>query len=92
VEDKKGRTVATLLGKWDESLHYVIGASFGKGKGSNESSKPHLLWKRSPPPTNQTRYNFTQFAITLNEITPGLKASMKSPNCTLKFTKPIFQF
>lgn len=74
MEDKKGKTVATLFGKWDESLHYVVGGQSGKGKGSNHgSSKPHLLWKRNPLPEQQTRYNLTQFAITLNEITPGLK-------------------
>ena len=76
VEDKKGKTVATLFGKWDESLHYVIGGNSGKGKGSNSSSKPNLLWKRNPPPKHQTRYSLTQFAITLNEITLGLKVTV----------------
>ncbi|QCE15074.1 oxysterol-binding protein-related protein 1B-like isoform X1 [Vigna unguiculata] len=84
VEDKKGKTVATLIGKWDESLHYVIGGSFGKGKGSNESSKPHFLWKKNPPPEHQTRYNFTQFAITLNEITPGLKEKLPPTDSRLR--------
>ncbi|KAG5089690.1 hypothetical protein JHK86_002302 [Glycine max] len=58
VEDKKGTTVATLFEKWDESLHYVIGGNFGK---------------RSLTPEYQTRYNVTQFSITLYEITPRLK-------------------
>jgi len=71
VEDKKGKTMATIFGKWDESLHYIIGA--GKGKGSNASSKGHMLWKRNEIPEQKTRYNLTEFAITLNEITPGLK-------------------
>ncbi|CAJ1974770.1 unnamed protein product [Sphenostylis stenocarpa] len=84
VEDKKGKTVANIFGKWDESLHYVIGGSSGKGKGSNESSKPHLLWKRSPAPEHQTRYNFTQFAITLNEITPGLKEKLPPTDSRLR--------
>jgi len=56
--------MATLFGKWDDSLHYIIGA--GKGKG-------HMLWKRNEIPEQKTRYNLTEFAITLNEITPGLK-------------------
>ncbi|KAK7410947.1 hypothetical protein VNO78_02195 [Psophocarpus tetragonolobus] len=84
VEDKKGRTVATLFGKWDESLHYVIGGNSGKGKGSNVSSKPHLLWKRSPEPEIQTRYNLTQFAITLNELTPGLKEKLPPTDSRLR--------
>ncbi|GAU19522.1 hypothetical protein TSUD_303360 [Trifolium subterraneum] len=73
VEDKKGKTAATLFGKWDDSLHYIIGGHSGKGKGSNMSSKPHMLWKKNQLPEQQTRYNLTEFALTLNEITPGLK-------------------
>ncbi|KAJ1386600.1 Oxysterol-binding protein [Sesbania bispinosa] len=84
VEDKKGRTVATLFGKWDESLHYVIGGPSGKGKGSNVPSKPHLLWKRNPVSEHQTRYNLTQFALTLNEITPGLKEKLPPTDSRLR--------
>nr|KYP40759.1 Oxysterol-binding protein 1 [Cajanus cajan] len=84
VEDKKGKTVATLFGKWDESLHYVIGGNSGKGKGSNPSSKPHLLWKRNPAPEHQTRYNLTQFAMTLNELTPGLKEKLPPTDSRLR--------
>jgi hypothetical protein len=73
IQDRSGRTVATLFGKWDESMHYVMGDCFGKGKGSENFSEAHLLWKRSKPPKFPTRYNFTSFAITLNELTPGLK-------------------
>ncbi|TKV91811.2 hypothetical protein SEVIR_9G122600v4 [Setaria viridis] len=73
VQDRSGRTVATLFGKWDESMHYVMGDCFGKGKGSEQFSEAHLLWKRSKPPKFPTRYNLTRFAITLNELTPGLK-------------------
>ncbi|GAB2295159.1 hypothetical protein Dimus_029333, partial [Dionaea muscipula] len=32
VHDKSGKTVATLIGKWDESLHYVNGDNSGKAK------------------------------------------------------------
>jgi oxysterol-binding protein 1 len=73
VQDRSGQTVATLFGKWDESMHYVMGDCFGKGKGSEQFSEAHLLWKRSKPPKFPTRYNLTRFAITLNELTPGLK-------------------
>ena len=37
------------------------------------SSNASLLWKRTMPSPNLTRYNLTPFAITLNELTPGLK-------------------
>jgi oxysterol-binding protein 1 len=45
VQDRSGRTVATLFGKWDESMHYVMGDCFGKGKGSEQFSEAQLLWK-----------------------------------------------
>lgn len=73
VQDKNGKTAATLFGKWDESMHYVSGDCAGKGKGYDSLSDARLLWKRSKPPKLPTRYNFTRFAITLNELTPGLK-------------------
>jgi len=40
MEDNNGKIVATLNGKWDKDLHYVIGGSFGKGKGSTK------FWER----------------------------------------------
>ncbi|KAF7834098.1 oxysterol-binding protein-related protein 1B-like [Senna tora] len=83
VEDKNGKTVATVCGKWDESLHYVICESSEKGKGSS-NSKPCLLWKRSEPSMYPTRYNLTEFAITLNEITPGLKEKLPPTDSRLR--------
>lgn len=76
VQDRAGRTVATLFGKWDESMHYVNGDCSHKGKGLDSLSESYLLWKRSKPPKFSTRYNFTRFAMTLNELTPGLKVSL----------------
>lgn len=74
VQDKNGKTVATMFGKWDESMHYVLGdCSKGKGRSSYEQ---HLLWKRNKPPKFATRYNLTSFAMTLNELTPGLKVML----------------
>lgn len=65
--------MATLFGKWDESMHYVLGECSGKGKGSEAISEASMLWKKSKPAEFPTRYNLTRFAITLNELTPGLK-------------------
>ncbi|XP_039782945.1 oxysterol-binding protein-related protein 1C-like isoform X2 [Panicum virgatum] len=84
VQDRSGRTVATLFGKWDESMHYVMGDCFGKGKGSEQFSEAHLLWKRSKPPKFPTRYNLTSFAITLNELTPGLKEKLPPTDSRLR--------
>ena len=66
-----GKKVATLFGKWDESMHYVNGDGSGKLNPSDAS----LLWKSSKLP-NVTRYNLTSFAMTLNELTPGLQVYM----------------
>lgn len=71
VQDKSGKTLATLIGKWDQSMHYVNGDF--KGKGHDSLSEAHLLWRRSKPPEFPTRYNLTRFAITLNELIPGMK-------------------
>lgn len=88
VQDKNGKTVATLFGKWDESMHFVIGDSSGKDKGLESLSEPSLLWKRSKPPKFPTRYNLTRFAITLNELTPGLKVIVQQ----LSFLHIFFKF
>ncbi|XVF39408.1 hypothetical protein PTKIN_Ptkin01aG0032500 [Pterospermum kingtungense] len=84
VQDRNGKTVATLFGKWDESMHYANGDCSGKGKGNDSLSQTHLLWKRSKPPKDPTRYNLTRFAITLNELTPGLKEKLPPTDSRLR--------
>ncbi|GMI82894.1 OSBP(oxysterol binding protein)-related protein 1C [Hibiscus trionum] len=83
VQDKNGKTVATVFGKWNESMHYVNG-DCSKGKGQESLSEANLLWKRSKPPKNPTRYNLTRFAITLNELTPGLKEKLPPTDSRLR--------
>ncbi|XP_047982820.1 oxysterol-binding protein-related protein 2A isoform X2 [Salvia hispanica] len=73
VEDTAGKKVAQLFGKWDDSMYFVSGEGTDNAKDRSEAS---LLWKRNKPPPNLTRYNLTSFAITLNELTPGLKCLM----------------
>lgn len=84
VQDRNGKTMATLFGKWDESMHYVIGDFLAKGKGSDAVSEARLLWRRSKPPRFPTRYNLTRFAITLNELTPGLKEKLPPTDSRLR--------
>ncbi|KAI4307317.1 hypothetical protein L6164_030519 [Bauhinia variegata] len=84
VQDRNGKTVATLFGKWDESMYFVNGDCAGKGKGHDSLSDARLLWKRSKPPKFPTRYNFTRFAITLNELTPGLKEKLPPTDSRLR--------
>ncbi|KAE8719238.1 Oxysterol-binding protein-related protein 2A [Hibiscus syriacus] len=84
VQDRNGRTVASLLGKWDESMHYVIGDYYAKGKGQESFSETHTLWKRSNSPKYPTRYNLIRFAITLNELTSGLKEKLPPTDSRLR--------
>jgi hypothetical protein len=68
-----------LTGKWDENVHCVISddASKVKSQSSHHSADATLLWKKNEPPANPTRYNLSSFAITLNELTPGLKVDVE---------------
>ncbi|XP_011622138.1 oxysterol-binding protein-related protein 1B isoform X3 [Amborella trichopoda] len=84
VNDKMGKKVATLFGKWDDSMYYVAGDVCTKPRGYNPSSDATLLWKRSMPPPNLTRYNLSSFAITLNELTPGLKDKIPPTDSRLR--------
>ncbi|GMH21828.1 hypothetical protein Nepgr_023671 [Nepenthes gracilis] len=84
VQDRNGKTVATLFGKWDESMHYVDGEYSGKLKKPNSGSASHLLWRRSQPPKFPDKYHLTRFAITLNELTPGLKEKLPPTDSRLR--------
>ncbi|XP_039003256.1 oxysterol-binding protein-related protein 1C-like isoform X2 [Hibiscus syriacus] len=83
VQDRNGKTVATVFGKWNESMHYVNG-DCSKGKGQWSLSEANLLWKRSKPPKCPTRSNLTRFAITLNELTPDLKEKLPPTDSRLR--------
>ncbi|XP_052201872.1 oxysterol-binding protein-related protein 1C-like isoform X2 [Diospyros lotus] len=83
VQDRNGKIVATLFGKWDERVHFMNGDCSGKGKGP-ELAESRLLWSRSKPPTYPTKYNLTRFAITLNELTPGLKEKLPPTDSRLR--------
>ncbi|KAL4193534.1 hypothetical protein AMTRI_Chr06g200000 [Amborella trichopoda] len=70
-DNKTGKKVAMLLGKWDEAMYYVLGDPSTKPKGYDPMSEAVLLWERDKAAT-QTRYNLTPFAISLNELTPSI--------------------
>ncbi|KAH8508855.1 hypothetical protein H0E87_010846 [Populus deltoides] len=84
VQDRHGRTVATLFGKWDESMYYMNDDFSGKGKGFESMKEAHMLWRRSKPPRFPTRYNLTRFAMTLNELTHGLKEKLPPTDSRLR--------
>eukprot|EP00268_Persea_americana_P025844 TRINITY_DN2520_c0_g1_i13.p1 TRINITY_DN2520_c0_g1~~TRINITY_DN2520_c0_g1_i13.p1 ORF type:complete len:116 (+),score=29.47 TRINITY_DN2520_c0_g1_i13:23-349(+) len=79
-----GNKVATLLGKWDDSMYYIPGNSAGKTKGFSPPSDAFLLWKRSKPPANVTRYNLSSFAITMNELSSGLQEKLPPTDSRLR--------
>ncbi|XP_073102945.1 oxysterol-binding protein-related protein 2A isoform X1 [Elaeis guineensis] len=84
VEDVVGTKVATLIGRWDDSMYYVKGDHISKIKGSNLTQSASLLWKRNKPPTNPTRYNLSSFAITLNELTSELQEKLPPTDSRLR--------
>lgn len=74
-------------------MHYMVGDVSGKGNRAESFSEAQLLWKRSKPSKHPTRYNLTRFAITLNELTPGLKVSIwcsLTPGFSFFFHKIFF--
>ncbi|XP_020106746.1 oxysterol-binding protein-related protein 1D-like isoform X1 [Ananas comosus] len=70
-DNRTGKKVAILMGKWDEAMYYVLGDPSIKPKGYDPMSEAVLLWERDKSVT-QTRYNLTPFAIALNELTASL--------------------
>ncbi|GAB2274142.1 Oxysterol-binding protein- protein 2A [Dionaea muscipula] len=84
VEDSTGRKVASLFGKWDESMYFVMGSGNTKQNYHDSMSGDSLLWKRSKPPHDISRYNLTSFAITLNELTPGLQEKLPPTDSRLR--------
>jgi hypothetical protein len=71
VTNSAGVKLATIFGKWDDALYYVEGDPHEKKLEALSTSQ--LLWQRSPPAEPADRYGLSRFAITLNEITPGLQ-------------------
>ncbi|BBN04883.1 oxysterol-binding protein 1 [Marchantia polymorpha subsp. ruderalis] len=84
VHDKSGEKLATLFGKWDESMYYIMGDLAAKPKHYDPMSEAILLWRRNPPAENPTRYGFSSFAIALNELTPGLKERLPPTDSRLR--------
>ncbi|URD80495.1 oxysterol-binding protein [Musa troglodytarum] len=84
VEDINGSKVATLVGKWDDSMYFSFGDEILKTKSSVSTDNANLLWKRNKPPTDPTRYNLTSFAITLNELTSELKEKLPPTDSRLR--------
>ncbi|KAI5079641.1 hypothetical protein GOP47_0005120 [Adiantum capillus-veneris] len=84
VYDKEENKLASLFGKWDEAVYFVLGDIAIRGKAFDPMSEATLLWRINNPPEFPTRYNLTSFAITLNEITPGLQEMLPPTDSRLR--------
>ncbi|KAJ8548334.1 hypothetical protein K7X08_030803 [Anisodus acutangulus] len=82
-DNRTGEKVAMLLGKWDEAMYYVLGDPTTKPKGYDPMTEAILLWERDKS-TPKTRYNLTPFAISLNELTPGLREKLPPTDSRLR--------
>ncbi|XP_057530094.1 oxysterol-binding protein-related protein 1D isoform X2 [Amaranthus tricolor] len=82
-DNRTGEKVAMLVGKWDEAMYYVLGDPTMKPKGYDPMTEAVLLWERDKSVT-KTRYNLTPFAISLNELTPGLQGKLPPTDSRLR--------
>lgn len=82
-DNQTGEKVAMLVGKWDEAMYYVLGDPTTKPKGYDPMTEAVLLWERDKSVT-KTRYNLTPFAISLNELTPGLMEKLPPTDSRLR--------
>ncbi|KAM7250946.1 hypothetical protein ACFE04_022829 [Oxalis oulophora] len=82
-DNRTGEKIAMLLGKWDEAMYYVLGDPTSKPKGYDPMTEAMLLWERDKS-VPKTRYNFTPFAISLNELTPGLSERLPPTDSRLR--------
>lgn len=82
-DNRTGEKVAMLVGKWDEAMYYVLGDPTTKPKGYDPMTEAVLLWEREKFVT-KTRYNLTPFAISLNELTPGLLEKLPPTDSRLR--------
>ncbi|GJP37668.1 hypothetical protein CLOM_g22104 [Closterium sp. NIES-68] len=83
---EKGEKLATLVGRWDESLHFVLGDLSHKSLKDEQHlmAHAHLLWRKSPPSPFPCKYTFTPYCITLNEITPDLEGVLPPTDSRLR--------
>lgn len=82
-DNRTGEKVAMLIGKWDEAMYYVLGDPSAKPKWYDPMSEAVLLWERDKS-LNQTRYNLSPFAISLNELAPHMLTMLPPTDSRLR--------
>lgn len=60
----------TLNGHWDDCLEADL-----------QDGARVVLWRKSPPPPDPTRYHLTSWAIALNEVRPGDEKLLAPTDC-----------
>ncbi|CAI5514816.1 unnamed protein product [Closterium sp. Naga37s-1] len=85
VQNEAGDEQGTLMGRWDQHMHYVPGDLTSKTakEESEVLATAQLIWKKNPVPPN-TKYKFTPFTITLNELPPSLKECLPPTDSRLR--------
>jgi hypothetical protein len=74
VTSPNGDILTELEGKWDENFAQKL-----------DSATLRMLWRAAPfPKVFQEQYGFTQFTMTLNEITPDLKGKLPPTDSRLR--------
>ncbi|CAI5976550.1 unnamed protein product [Closterium sp. NIES-65] len=86
VQSDDGEEKATLVGRWDQFLHFVPGelSSKSQKEESEVLATAQLLWQKCAPSPFPCKYKFTPFCITLNEMTPGLKEHLPPTDSRLR--------
>ncbi|KAH6586997.1 hypothetical protein BASA50_000046 [Batrachochytrium salamandrivorans] len=87
VKDATGRVRFEIKGKWDTSLIATPVATMNGSKGGNNSLllNPIVIWKRNAlPACSQQNFNYTSFALSLNEINSTLETVLPPTDSRLR--------
>ncbi|KAJ3088393.1 hypothetical protein HK102_008853 [Quaeritorhiza haematococci] len=83
VKDASGIVRWEVKGSWDDAL-----IAYPAAAGKNTPAflrKPLTLWNRYPIPANSAaNFNYTRFAMTLNELPSALKGLLPPTDCRLR--------
>ena len=75
-DNRIGKKVAMLKGKWDEAMYYVLGDPTTNPTSYDPMTEVVLPWDRDKTVTKM-RYNLTPFGISLREKLPPTDSSIE---------------
>ena len=85
VYDSNGREQYKLFGKWNDKFMSVPISALENLPNRRRSAIASVIWRVSNRPENaRDYYNFTKFAIELNEITPQLRTFLPPTDSRLR--------